>query len=315
MALSGVIPVRMRKLFGVVLALMLLTVIYFAFFPVGQHADRSFDAKVARPAYTSQHPSVLFDQAHYNVHTLDGGFRPFANLLRNDGYELRANDAPFSAASLAGVNVLVVVNAAGGSNPKLFGFNLVPLRKGKREAPAFTAAEIDAVQKWVAGGGSLLLVADHYPFGSAASSLAKAFGVTMHCGYAEVDEAYRPKEDSGAIEFSRANGLLGETRILDGVDRVLSFTGQSLDAPNGIELLKLPPTAVEYVPPPPNFTKQPAGRAQAVAIEYGKGRVIVLGEAAMLTAQVEKGYKFGMNVPGTGNRQFVLGVMHWLSRA
>jgi hypothetical protein len=42
-----------------------------------------------------------------------------------------------------------------------------------------------------------------------------------------------------------------------------------------------------------------AGRAQALAMPFGKGRVVVFGEAAMLTAQ---NVNFGMNYPGTDDR-------------
>jgi hypothetical protein len=309
----------MRKLGLVVLSVILLAFVWLAFFPVGQRPDRSFDAGVAHPAYATQHPVVLFDQAHYNAHTMDGNFAPFARLLRNDGFELKKGRERFTTASLAGVDVLVIVNAAGGSNPKLFGFNLVPLRKGNREAPAFTADEIATVRRWVEGGGSLLLIADHYPFGSAASPLASAFGVTMHCGFAEARE-YADPRDAGSIAFSRGNALLPDSPIANGrgqserIEKVVSFTGQSFDAPNSIALLALPPTAVEFVPPAPDFKKQPAGPLQGAALTVGRGRVVVLGEAAMLTAQVDQGQRFGMNMPGIDNRQFALNVMHWLSR-
>jgi hypothetical protein len=298
-----------RKLLLVLVFAVLAVFIWLAFFPVGQRPDRSFDASVASPAFTSRHPMVLFDEAHYNAHSLSHTYRPFAKLLANDGYSIRDNSAPFSDRSLAGANVLVIVNAAGGSNPKLFGFNLVPLRRGQREAPAFTASEIEAVRRWVAGGGSLLLVADHYPFGSASASLAAAFGITMHQGYAEVPEQGRSDE----IHFSRANGLLSDSPITKGVGEVVSFTGQSLDVPAEAALLKLPAKSIEYVPPPPKFTPKPAGNAQGAAFDYGKGRVVVLGEAAMLTAQVSEGKKFGMN-SAPGNKQFVLNVMRWLAR-
>ena len=36
-------------------------------------------------------------------------------------------------------------------------------------------------------------------------------------------------------------------------------------------------------------------------------------QAAMLTAQVARGAKFGMNSPGNDNRQLALNIMHWLS--
>ena len=47
----------------------------------------------------------------------------------------------------------------------------------------------------------------------------------------------------------------------------------------------------------------------------GKGRVVVQGEAAMLSAQISGSEKrrMGMNVPGNDNKQYVLNVMHWLS--
>ena len=51
-----------------------------------------------------------------------------------------------------------------------------------------------------------------------------------------------------------------------------------------------------------------AGRAQAVALKFGKGRVLVQGEAAMLSAQISGPDKrtMGMNVPGNDNRQYAL---------
>ena len=62
------------------------------------------------------------------------------------------------------------------------------------------------------------------------------------------------------------------------------------------------------------------GRAQGIALTFGQGRIVVLGEAAMLSAQVTRTTdppgttRAGMNVPGYDNRQFVLNTLHWLSR-
>ena len=53
----------------------------------------------------------------------------------------------------------------------------------------FTANEIASLVAWVQGGGSLLLVADHYPFPGAASDLAQAFGFSIADGYG-FDPAY-----------------------------------------------------------------------------------------------------------------------------
>jgi hypothetical protein len=58
-----------------------------------------------------------------------------------------------------------------------------------------------------------------------------------------------------------------------------------------------------------------AGRAQGLALDVERGRVVVLGEAGVLRAQRErKGERVGMNAPGYDNRQLALNILHWLSR-
>lgn len=64
-----------------------------------------------------------------------------------------------------------------------------------------------------------------------------------------------------------------------------------------------------------------AGRAEGIAMRFGKGRIVIFGEAGLFSAQIVRlGYgdqrlemKFGMNVSGNDNRQFALNVLHWLS--
>jgi hypothetical protein len=309
----------MRKVLLVVLVLLVAGVVYLNYFPFGARADRSFDVSVADPAFTTQHPILLFDEGHDNAHTIGGRYAPFATLMRNDGYAVKKHVGAFTREALQGANVLVIVNAAGGSNPKLFGINLPFLRKGERDAPAFTEEEIATVAAWVRGGGSLLLVADHYPFGESARSLAAAFGVTMRGGFVEVPDP-RLQSNPSTVEFYRANGLLMHHPITNGrflaerVDVVMAFTGQSLDADSAEVFLKLPASAKEFVPPPPNFTEQAAGDGMGFALEFGRGRVVVLGEAAMVTAQIEGKERFGMNAQGVDNKQLALNVVHWLSR-
>lgn len=59
-----------------------------------------------------------------------------------------------------------------------------------------------------------------------------------------------------------------------------------------------------------------AGRSQGLALRFGKGRVVVLGEASMLSAQLDaQGRPFGMNRAGIDNRQLALNILHWLSEA
>jgi hypothetical protein len=177
------------------------------------------------------------------------------------------------------------------------------------------------VRDWVRGDGALLLIADHAPFGSAAENLAKRFGVEMSKGFA-YDVANSPSENPTFIIYSRENKMLLEHPITEGrggserIGRVLTFTGQSLKGPaDSSILLKLSDTAKDKPDPDAKAETSAAGRAQGIALKFGKGRVVVLGEAAMLSAQLAgaENFKMGMNVPGNDDKQFALNVMHWLS--
>jgi len=320
-----------------------------------QGPDTTWTPTIARPAYAANGPRVGIDEAHLNFHTATGNYRPFATLLRRDGYRVSANTAPFTRRSLAAFDVLVIANARGGTGlDALF-------------APAFTAEECTAVREWVRGGGSLLLIADHAPFGTAAEALSLQFGVDMSKGWTFDSTAGNSEGNLTFLRYDRENGLLGTHPILQGrdeserVSRVVSFTGQSLSVPAGADvLLRLSPTAQDRQPPtreeaqaqavrrqrmvdsvvaamrarggadstviatpmrddsPQRFASA-AGRAQGLALTLGSGRVVILGEAAMLTAQVvnipgREPMRMGMNVPGHDDQQFALNILHWLSR-
>ena len=138
-------------------------------------------------------------------------------------------------------------------------------------------------------------------------------GVTM-------DPSRRDWEEIWLV-FTRQNRLLGDHPITQGrdeserVNRVQTFSGTSLTGPEGsVPILKLPDAAVDR---PTMFSKQETsaiGRVQGVAFGLGSGRVVVMGDADALTAQLNsEGTKLGMNVPGLDNRQLVLNIMHWLS--
>ncbi len=290
--------------------------------PNSQRADVKFDARVAHPAYSKSGPLVRIDEAHRNFHTAFGRYRPFATLVRNDGYRVDSNRDKFTAESLERGDILVISNASGPNNQEW--------------SSAFAADEVQAVKDWVSGGGSLLLIADHFPMGGAAAELSKAFGVEMSKGVTE-DTLNCEAGETTSIVYSRANRLLQQHPITSGLQpadsiaRVVTFTGQSLSVPLGaVPFLKLGATAKDFRALAPKIVKSgnniqiipqyddpepAAGRAQGLALEVGKGRVVILGEAAMMTAQIAgDGRPFGMNVPGNDDRKLALNIMHWLSR-
>jgi hypothetical protein len=306
---------RMLKRIALVMVVLVIAGLGFVWWydSTGQRPDPGFDPRVERPAYPSgpaapggRHPRVVIDEAHRNFHTADGRYRPFAELLRSDGYTVSSNRRTFGAEMLKDVDVLVIANAMG---------------PGEHEGrPAFTPDEDAAVVGWVRAGGALFLIADHAPFGSAAARLAAGFGVTMHLRFAR-DDDFHDGWDNERLEFSRSNRLLADNAITNGrsvserVNRVVTFTGQSLSGPpDALALLRLSDGAYDWESRRMRYPA--AGHVQALALSPGSGRVVVSGEAALFTAQVDPlGRKFGMNRTDTDDRQLLLNLLHWLSRA
>jgi len=317
------------RLVALAFGLMALTVFAAPALTQQQMVDPDFRPAVERPAYAEgQGPVVVIDQAHANFHRLEGQYAPFAALLKADGYQVRAGTLPFDAGGLEGVDVLVIANAgATGEAPT---------------PPAFTEAEGAALEAWVRDGGRLLLIADHTPFGAAAAGLAARFGVKMGTGYAFA------LTDGGAdltTNLVYPPEAFGEHPIMAGRDpservgSVTAFTGQSLEGPEGATVLLHMTDGARESPDLPTLQalaerlddagapdaaieelSKPALPAQGLAFGYGEGRVVVLGEAGMLSAQLiryppqsgQPDRRFGMNA-APGNARFGLNIMHWLS--
>lgn len=282
-----------------------------------QVADTSYRPRVAEPAYQAgTGPLVFLDEAHHNFHRVDGRYAPFVKLLERDGYVVRPNRARFSLATLESARVLVIANAIAAQND---GTNAWVLPNPS----AFADDEIAAVRDWVRAGGSLLLIADHMPFAGAADKLGAAFGVVFGNGFVF------DSSNNSMLRFRRADGSLGVTPITNGrnpserIDSVTAFTGSAFRVASGAPLMTLGPgtslllpiRAWQFNDSTPRIRTE--SMLQGTHFPYGNGRVVVLGEAAMLSAQVAGAQRLpmGLNHPeAPQNAQFALNVMHWLSR-
>ncbi|HTQ79457.1 MAG TPA: DUF4350 domain-containing protein [Thermoanaerobaculia bacterium] len=273
---------------------------------VTPEVDADYHPPVPHPAYDGeQHPAVWIDEGHREAFTAAGRLRPFTELLTRDGYRVKAYKGALQQDRLAATDILVIVD---------------PLGAGAADRPAFSPAEIETLRGWVEAGGSLLLAAGPAPAGRAAASLAKAFGVEMSQGQTFDPEHTPDATPTTWIAYTRASGLLGDTLLTHGrddserVDTAVTFRGQSLRGPeDSTALLRLGDAALDRFDD--GDTLGAAGHAQAIYLERGKGRVLVLGDPALLTAQqVGNGaLKIGMNRPGNDDRQLTLNLLHWLS--
>ena len=280
-----------------------------AFASGGQRNDPSFSPVVATPRFSeSDAPTVAIDEGHRNFHTMEGRFKPFADVLKADGCSVVAHQGAFTAEALRAVDILVIANA------------LPAGTRGADSVSAFTEDEIEVLKSWVHNGGALMLLADHKPYGEAAAMLGKVFGVEMSGGFV-AETAVR----GGRIVFSHANGRLPEHAILRGLEKdkpvtsVMSFTGQALRLPDHFTpLLSFGEGTVRY----PERGGRRGAKSQDVSkwnqggvAKIGKGRVAIFGEAGMFSAQISGSQrKMGMSAQGAEqNQQFLLNVIRWLA--
>jgi hypothetical protein len=293
---------------------MLVIASLFALAQGQQVPDTAYKPYIAHPAYPpGKGPLICIDEGHNNFHTRSDRYLPFALLLEQDGYLTEGYTGQFDAGRLSKSRILVISNALHETNIT---------RWHKPVLSAFTPEETETVRKWVEAGGSLFLIADHMPMGGAAAELAAAFGFGFTDGFA-ADTAL-----GGTALFCRAQGTLAANIITDGlnaeerVDSVYSFTGQAFTIPvNAVPvltfsdkcLLMLSDTA--WVFNDRTVYKPIGGWSQVAFMEYGKGRVVMSGEAAMFTAQLAgpQQVRVGMNSPYAANNfQLLLNIIRWL---
>lgn len=246
-----------------------------------QVGDPDFDPIPQSPVYEKgTGPALFIDEAHNNFHTLNGRYKSFAKLLQKDGYNLKVFAEEFSETGLENAKILVIANALHESNIEDW---ILP------NPSAFTKDEIAAVVDWVKEGGSLFLIADHMPCPGAAADLAAAFGFEFNNGFAF--DTTRQANDF----FTRENKTLKSNSITNGrneaekIDSVVSFTGQAFKIPEAAEPLlvlnsnfisSMPDTAWVFREDTPRIPV--GGWSQGAFMKFGKGRLAVFGEAAMI---------------------------------
>ena len=304
----------------------------------GQQPDTAFRYVIAAPAYgNNAGPVVCVDESHANLHTITGTYGPFATLLRADGYQVRGLALAWSSTALQQCAVLVVANAIATANAR---------DRSLPHPPAFSKVELDTLVAWISAGGSLLLIADHAPFPGAVADLGLILGVDMLdvwaapgdsgaviavFGTPEVpDSAWRKYAGDRGVPFRPIAGAiadpgsLGSHPILRGrssterIRWVVSFTGHGFYPSTRVQpLLVFGARANAGLDRADTATFPIGGWLQGGALELGRGRAVVLGEASMCTAHIggPRRIRTGMNIPeAPDNAQFCLNVLRWLTK-
>lgn len=273
-----------------------------------QIPDTAFTFKNAVPSYAAgQGPVVLLDEAHYNFHTLSGRYASFGRVVQDDGYQVRPNTQAFTASSLASCKILVIANALDSASNARW---VLPNNS------AFSAEEIKAVQDWVRQGGRLFLIADHMPFAGSAADLAGAFGIKMFNCFAMDNRRRFPEK------FFRRNKTLLDGAFTGGIDTIVTFTGSAFRLPKGAKpvltlkdyTILLPETAWQFTDSTPH--RDSRDLYQLAYLQYGKGKVVISGEAAMFSAQLSGPNQnpVGMNqAEARQNGPLLLQIMAWLN--
>ena len=278
-----------------------------------QRFDTTFTPHIVEPLFDeSVAPVICIDSGHNNLHTLGGGFSPFARLMKANGFRMRDLSSSVSNREvLSDCDIYAIINPLHESN----------LGNWRLPNPsAFTTQEIIEINNWVNDGGRIFLVADHMPFGGAAFELAKSFGFEFSNGFARLK-----KEGNHPDYFSLQNERLQEHQMLAGeIQSVTTFTGSAFKNPEKAELILSfkkgdislePEIAWQFADTTKTIDLE--NYAQGAVMNYGKGKLAVFGEAAMFTARDitnENGtFKVGFNSRlAPNNQQFAVRLMRYL---
>ncbi len=286
-------------------------------------ANPAFDPAVTRPTHTGSGPRVKIDGGHHNLFTADGRFRAFVDLIAADGYEPSEYAGRLTRAALKDADILVIAGPRGADIDCETALWWLGTEDCAAARPAFEPAEIAVVEAWVRDGGGLLLALDTFPSAAAGRELARTFGVDVTGGFV-IDWVHREGSGVEWITFAADSGTVADHPATAGVDRAVVFGATSLSVPPaGVPLLSYAPPAVEELPARvrgdttyTRFLNSIEGRAAAVGLAWGRGRVTVLGDADLLTSQLvdEVEEPVGLDGPtGYQNLRFTRTLLRWLS--
>lgn len=244
--------------------------------------------------------TVGVDATHANRHTLDGTYQAFGRVVEEPAVRVPEQ---------------VVVRSVTGSRitrPVLDELDVLVIA-GPEEA--VTRREVRVIDEWVHDGGALFLVIDHHPYPGAVLNLAEAFGVELFDGW--LHNGLRASE----LELTLEDRSLRPHPLTEGpygrVEHVFADAGAAYLVPEGAAVVGEVPVGWKMSLPDEGVTLDAAGMALITALEVGAGRVVINGEASMLTCQPgvhDPEALWGLCEPGREDQAALVGnAVHWLA--
>ncbi|MFJ2029122.1 DUF6421 family protein [Streptosporangium sp. NPDC087985] len=217
-------------------------------------------------------PRVLFDEAHNESWTIrrdvaetmnpghpdDNSYARAADLLRRLGHTVTAHtEGPIISTLLSAADVFVIAHPSADRWERTTGLG----------SPVLSVEELDAIEGYVSGGGGLVVLAEceQEKYGSNLDELLARFGVGVE--HTTVQDP-RSAHNGVASWVLGSPGDIGEQDLLSGARRACFYRAGVLTAPEDATVLfRTSPTA------------DPAGRPLAVAVQHGRGRVVVVADS------------------------------------
>jgi uncharacterized membrane protein len=244
--------------------------------------------------------SVIFDEAHSEawtirpqvasemqpVHPGDASYARAAELLSGHGFAVAANaSAPLEHGALDGCDLLVIAHPSDPQWERTTGIG----------SPQLTAAELDAIERYVDGGGGLVILGEteHDKYGNNLNELLERFGLRLRS-----DTVQDYDHCDGAPTWIHADlvdgGRGSEGDLLAGVAGACFYRATTIESRNGARVLARTHRSAS-VPAAPLM----------VASEHGDGRVVVLADSDL----------FGDDCIGSFDHEALwLNIANWAAR-
>ncbi|TDD04837.1 hypothetical protein E1292_18430 [Nonomuraea deserti] len=230
-------------------------------------------------------PRVLFDEAHNEswtvrrevaeainpAHPDDNSYARAAGLLRHLGHTVTAHTSgALGPEVLADQDVLVIAHPSGERWERTTG----------QGSPVLTAAELDAVQSFVAAGGGLVVLAEEEQdkYGNNLNELLARFGVGVgHTTVRDPKRAHRDVATWVLAEPATSGGLLAGVRTACFYrSGTLTPAGGGGHAGTAEGVVPQTGATVLFATSP---SADPAGAPLALTLRYGQGRVVVFADS------------------------------------